>query len=61
MKRRVVIQRLALEDLDGAYSWVVKHAPHTASRWLGRFNEALQTLETNAEHADARLRIRSSM
>jgi plasmid stabilization system protein ParE len=44
MKYRVVIQRLALEDLEESYRWAAGHAPETAARWLARFQAKLETL-----------------
>ena len=44
MKYHVVLQRLANNDLDEATTWMLRHAPETATRWLGRFHAALQTL-----------------
>lgn len=43
---RVVLQRLAAADLDEATAWAARNAPATAARWLGRFQAALQTLDT---------------
>jgi toxin ParE1/3/4 len=47
MKYRVVIQRLALEDLENSYLWAARHAPETAARWLNRFHGELQALAIN--------------
>jgi len=49
MKYRVVVQRLALEDLEESYLWAARHAPETAARWLSRFQIALESLEHNPE------------
>jgi plasmid stabilization system protein ParE len=46
MKYRVVLHRLALEDLESAYEWVARNAPVTAAQWLDRFQDALLTLES---------------
>ena len=46
MKYRVVLHRLALEDLVSAYEWVARNAPVTAAQWLDRFQDALLTLES---------------
>ena len=46
MKYRVVLHRLALEDLENAYEWVARNAPVTAAKWLDRFQDALLTLES---------------
>ena len=45
MTYRVVLQRLAVEDLNAAYLHVAGHAPKTAARWFERFQAALQTLD----------------
>ena len=47
MKYRVILQRLAVQDLGKAYSWVAQYAPKSAARWLERIRAALQTLDTN--------------
>ena len=47
MKHRVVVQRLALQDLEQSYLWAARHAPETAARWLNRFQIALESLEIN--------------
>jgi plasmid stabilization system protein ParE len=49
MSYRVVVQRLARQDLDEAYVWAARGAPETAARWLRRFQDALQTLDTKPE------------
>lgn len=49
MKYRVVIQRLALEDLEESYLWATRRAPQTAARWLNRFHAELQTLADNPQ------------
>jgi plasmid stabilization system protein ParE len=49
MSYRVVVQRLARQDLEEAYLWAANHAPETTARWLRRFQGALQTLNTNPE------------
>jgi plasmid stabilization system protein ParE len=49
MKYRVIVQPLALEDLDAAFQWAARHAPQAAARWFFRFWDALQTLDTNPE------------
>jgi plasmid stabilization system protein ParE len=49
MKYRVVVQRLALEDLDESYLWAARHAPQTSARWLNRFQAELQTLADNPQ------------
>jgi plasmid stabilization system protein ParE len=49
MMYRVVVQQLALEDLDEAYRWAVQHAPDTAARWLNRFEFELSTLSSNPQ------------
>jgi plasmid stabilization system protein ParE len=47
MTYRVILQRLAIRDLDDAFRFAARTAPVTASRWLERFRAALATL---AEH-----------
>jgi plasmid stabilization system protein ParE len=47
MKYRVLLQRLAVEDLDQATAWAAQHVPAAAARWLERFHTGLQTLDTN--------------
>jgi plasmid stabilization system protein ParE len=47
MTFRVVLQRLAIQDLDEAYQWAARNAPRTAARWLDRFQAALATLAEN--------------
>lgn len=49
MTYRVVLQRLAVHDLDEAFAWAARNAPVTAARWLDRFQAALQTLDTNPQ------------
>ena len=49
MSYRVVIQRLAVQDLDTAYQQAAKHAPQTAGRWLTRFEQAIATLSDYPE------------
>ncbi|HHK42505.1 MAG TPA: type II toxin-antitoxin system RelE/ParE family toxin [Planctomycetaceae bacterium] len=49
MMYRVVLQRLAVADLQEAYEWAARRAPRTAERWLRRFEEALQTLDRNPQ------------
>lgn len=49
MKYRVVLQRLAIADLKEAHGWAAHRAPQTAARWLDRFEQALQTLDTNPQ------------
>jgi toxin ParE1/3/4 len=49
MKYQVRLQRSAENDLEEAYLWTAKHAPQTASRWVRRFQEALQSLSENPE------------
>jgi plasmid stabilization system protein ParE len=45
MSYRVVLQRLAVEDLREAYEWAARAAPRSAARWLERFQIALQSLD----------------
>ncbi len=49
MKFRVVLQRLAVEDLELAYTWAARKAPATAARWFDRFQASLQSLDTNPQ------------
>ena len=49
MTYRVVLQRLAKEDLLAAYLWAAERAPLAARRWLQRFEAALHTLERNPQ------------
>jgi plasmid stabilization system protein ParE len=49
MIHRVIIQRLAVEDLDQAYQWAARRAPHTATCWLQRFQATLRSLEQHPE------------
>jgi plasmid stabilization system protein ParE len=49
MSRRVVLQRLAAEDLDEAYRRAAENAPLAAARWLERFEASLATLAKNPE------------
>jgi len=49
MRYRILLQRLATEDLDDATAWAAQHAPTTVARWLERFHAALQTLDANPQ------------
>jgi plasmid stabilization system protein ParE len=49
MAHRVLLQRLAVQDLQDAFAWARRHAPVAAARWLARFQSALQTLDTNPQ------------
>ena len=49
MTYRVILQRLAIEDLDNAFAWAAQKAPATAARWLERFQATLQRLDTNPQ------------
>jgi plasmid stabilization system protein ParE len=49
MSYRVLVQRLAVQDLDEAATWAARHAPMAAARWLERFHRALQTLDANPQ------------
>jgi len=49
MTYRVILQRLAIQDLDDAFVWAARKAPATAARWLDRFQAALQRLDTNPQ------------
>lgn len=46
---RVVLQNLALKDLDEAYEYAAQYSPGTAIAWLNRFQKALETLATNPQ------------
>ncbi len=37
MTYRVILQRLAVQDLEDAFVWAARKAPGTAARWLDRF------------------------
>ncbi len=50
MIRSVVITHRAKADLRSYYLLAAEHAPMTAAKWLFRFEGALKTLATNAEH-----------
>jgi plasmid stabilization system protein ParE len=45
----VHLQPFAEQDLGEAYDWAARHAPETASCWLRRFQEAIQSLSSNPE------------
>lgn len=49
MTYRVVLQRLARNDLREAYQRAASRAPRTAARWLDRFQQSLDTLERNPQ------------
>jgi plasmid stabilization system protein ParE len=49
MKYKVVLHDLAIEDLVEAYDYAARQAPLTASRWMDRFEAALQTLGNNPQ------------
>ena len=49
MTYRVILQHLAIEDLDDAFAWAARKAPATAARWLERFQATLQRLDTNPQ------------
>ena len=44
MTYEVVLQRLAVADLQGCYDYAAQHSRMDASRWLDRFQIALQSL-----------------
>jgi plasmid stabilization system protein ParE len=46
---RVQIQPPAERDLEEAWRWAARRAPITATRWLHRFRETLETLSQNPE------------
>ena len=49
MKYHIVLQRLAIEDLDDATAWASQHAPTTVARWLEQFRSTLRTLDSNPQ------------
>lgn len=49
MTYRVVLQRLAVADLQDYYDYAARHSPVDADRWLDRFHCALKTLEERPE------------
>ena len=49
MNYTVLVQRLALQDLESAYQRAAKNAPSAADRWLERFRRALRTLQHNPQ------------
>jgi hypothetical protein len=68
MTYRVIIQRLAIQDLDEAFLRAARNAPVTASHWLDRFQIALRGLDTNPrrcpyarEHGKADVELRQML
>ena len=55
MTYRVILQRLAIQDLDDAFVWAARKAPATAARWLDCFQAALQRLDTNPQYCQVYL------
>jgi plasmid stabilization system protein ParE len=49
MTYRVVLRRLAIQELDNAFVWAARNAPATAARWLDQFVAALRRLDTNPQ------------
>lgn len=49
MNYRVIVSPNAKSDLRGYFLNAAEHAPRTAERWLGRFENALASLSTNPE------------
>ena len=47
MKYVVIVTQKAKDDLRHYYAVAAEHAPHTAARWLNRFEEALKSLSVN--------------
>lgn len=43
----VIVTQQAKDDLRHYYAVAAKHAPATATRWLNKFEEALQSLARN--------------
>jgi len=52
MSYRVVLQRLAVADLQDYHDYAAKHSPLDADRWLDRFHHALKTLEAHPERCN---------
>jgi len=46
---RVLLQNLAMKDLEEAYEYAARHAPDAAVAWLDRFQQALATLSRNPQ------------
>ncbi len=49
MKYKVLLQRLAVEDLDEATAWAAQRAPTASLRWIERFHATAQTLDSNSQ------------
>ncbi len=49
MKHQVVVTAAAKQNLRAAYLWAAERAPHTAARWIERFESDLQILATCPE------------
>jgi plasmid stabilization system protein ParE len=49
MTYRVILQRLAIQDLDDAFAWAARRAPATAARRLDRFQATLRRLDANPQ------------
>lgn len=49
MTFQVVLQRLAVADLQEYYDYAARHSPVDADRWLDRFYRALKTLDERPE------------
>ena len=47
MKYVVIVTQKAKDDLRHYHAVATEHSPHTAARWLNRFEEALQSLSEN--------------
>ena len=45
----VIVTQKAKDDLRHYYTMAAEHAPETAAKWLGRFEQALQTLSTDPQ------------
>ena len=54
----VVLHCQARADLDDAYQNAARHAPETASRWVDRFQQALDTLCRNPQRCPLALESR---
>jgi plasmid stabilization system protein ParE len=44
---RVIIQRRAHREIDEAYEWIARDAPHRALRWVDGIQRAIATLADN--------------
>ena len=49
MKYKLIIQPLALGELEEAYCWIAERSPENAARWFNRFLDALDTLNEHPQ------------